>query len=46
MTGYLKDFSVEILNDGKVSVFFPCGHSLVGAKIIGIDLSHKCEATT
>ena len=42
MTGYLKDFKVELLNDGKVSIFFPCGHSLV-SNFNRYDLSHTCE---
>ena len=43
MTGYLKDFKVEILNDGKTSILFECGHSLMGKNIEAKDLSHCCN---
>lgn len=38
-----QDFSVETLTDGKGTIFFACGHSLMGDKVCGNDLSHNCE---
>lgn len=37
-----KDFDVEALNDGRGTIFFPCGHSLMGDKFSQEDMQHKC----
>lgn len=42
MLGRLSDFNVELLKDGTLNFFFPCGHSVMGKNVVGQDLTHKC----